>query len=111
VAQHGELVIHVGTGDLTHAGIPQKPIEISAAFNNFITMTDEITFSVERDPENGWFSASWDGPEGGGISTEGHAFADLESNVIEAVRCHFDATEMPQSIRLHFVQDPVLTPA
>jgi hypothetical protein len=74
-------------------------------------MTNEITFSVERDPENGWFSASWDAPEGGGISTEGLAFRDLENNVMEAVRCHFDAAEMPRSIRLHFVEDPVLNPA
>lgn len=74
-------------------------------------MTDEITFSVERDPESGWFTASWDAPHGGGISTEGHAFGELESNVMEAVRCHFDAAEMHRTVRLHFVEDPVLNPA
>lgn len=74
-------------------------------------MADEITFSVERDPDNGWFSASWDAPQGGGISTEGNAFRDLEKNILKAVRCHFNAPDMPRSIRLHFLQDPVLTPA
>jgi len=74
-------------------------------------MAGEITFSVERDPENGFFTASWDAPEGGGITTQAAAFAELERHILEAVHCHFDAGEIPPKIHLHFVQDPVLTPA
>jgi hypothetical protein len=88
-----------------------KAIEIGRTGRSLSRMTDEITFSVERDPESGFFSASWDAPEGGGISTQGHAFSDLDTNVKEAVRCHFDDAEMPRRIRLHFIQDPVLAPA
>ena len=74
-------------------------------------MTGEIAFVVERDSENGWFSASWDAPKGGGITTQGRALSELEANIIEAVRCHFEESEIPQAIRLHFVEDPVLNPA
>ena len=74
-------------------------------------MKREIAFTVEYDPENAWFSASWDAPEGGGISTQARALSELEANVIEAVRCHFDEAEIPESIRLHFVKDPILSPA
>jgi hypothetical protein len=31
----------------------------------------------------------------------------LEANIIEAVRCHFDDAQIPESIRLHFVEEPI----
>ena len=41
--------------------------------------------------ENGWLTASWDAPRGqGGISTQGKDLSELEHNVREAVRCHFE---------------------
>jgi predicted RNase H-like HicB family nuclease len=64
-------------------------------------MTSEIAFVVERDAEKGWFSASWDEPGGGGITTQGRALSELEANIIEAVRCHFDESEVPRSIRMN----------
>jgi predicted RNase H-like HicB family nuclease len=73
-------------------------------------MAKEIEFVVERDAENGGFSASWDAAEGGGIATQGWTLSELESNIIEAVRCHFDDSELPRAVRLHFVEDPVLSP-
>jgi predicted RNase H-like HicB family nuclease len=72
---------------------------------------NEITLSVERDDDSGWFVASWDAPGGGGITTQGRDLRDLEANVREAVRCHFDDGQVPRTIRLHFVSDPVLAPA
>lgn len=73
---------------------------------------NEITLSVERDEESGWFVASWDASGGGGgITTQGRDLRDLEANVREAVRCHFDTGQAPHTIRLHFVSDPVLAPA
>ena len=71
---------------------------------------NEITLSVERDDESGWFVASWVAPRGrGGITTQGRDLRELEDNVREAVRCHFDDGKSPHRIRLHFAEDPVLT--
>jgi len=50
----------------------------------------EITLTVERDEESGWFVASWDAPNGGGgITTQGKDLGELQGNVRDAVRCHF----------------------
>ena len=72
----------------------------------------KITLQVERDESSGWYVASWDAPGGkGGITTQGRELQDLQTNIREAVRCHFGPKQMPQEIHLHFVADPVLTPA
>lgn len=72
----------------------------------------KITFQVERDETSGWYVASWDAPGGkGGITTQGRDLQDLQANVRDAVRCHFELGRMPREIQLHFVADPVLTPA
>jgi len=69
----------------------------------------EITFNVEHDDDSSCLVASWDDPSGrGGITTQGQDLRELEAMIREAVRCHFDEAEMPHSIRLHFVTDPVL---
>jgi predicted RNase H-like HicB family nuclease len=71
----------------------------------------EITLTVERDEASGEYVASWDAPRGkGGIVTQGVDLRELQENVQEAVACYFDEGKAPRSIRLHFVQDPVLTP-
>jgi hypothetical protein len=72
----------------------------------------KITFQVERDEATGWYVASWDAPGGeGGITTQGQDLRELQTNVQEAVRCHFDPGKAPREIQLHFVADPVLTSA
>lgn len=71
----------------------------------------EIVFSVERDPESGCLVASWDDPNGGGITTQGADLRELQEMVRDAVRCHFEADELPGAIRLHFVDDPVFATA
>ena len=68
----------------------------------------EIVFQVEND-ESGFLVASWDDPSGGGITTQGRDLKDLQEQVTDAVRCHFDAGQVPGTIRLHFVADPVLS--
>ena len=72
---------------------------------------EEITLQVEPDEESGWLVATWDAPEGGGITTQGKDLRELQNQVQDAVRCHFDPGEAPRRIRLHFVTDPVLTEA
>ena len=73
---------------------------------------EEITFQVHRDEQSGCLVAWWDDSDGaGGITTQGQDLQDLQANVREAVRCHFERGQMPREIHLHFVADPVLTPA
>ena len=69
---------------------------------------EEITIRVERCEESGWLVATWDAPEGGGITTQGKDLRDLQEQIEDAVRCHFDEGQAPRRIRLHFVSDPVL---
>jgi predicted RNase H-like HicB family nuclease len=69
---------------------------------------EEITIRVERCEESGWLVATWDAPEGGGITTQGKDLRDLQEQIQDAVRCHFDEGQVPGRIRLHFVSDPVL---
>lgn len=68
----------------------------------------EITFNVSPCEESGVLVASWDAPEGGGITTQGESMEQLRANVREAVACHFEAGEAPARIRLHFAGDVLL---
>jgi hypothetical protein len=72
---------------------------------------DEITFQVERCEDSGWLVATWDDAHGGGIVTQGEDLRDLQEQVRDAVRCHFDEGQTPRRIRLHFVSDPILVEA
>jgi predicted RNase H-like HicB family nuclease len=73
---------------------------------------NDITLTVERDEESGWYTAHWDSPDGsGGITTQGKDLADLQANIREAVHCHFENGTTPRVIRLHFITDPVLAVA
>jgi len=67
-----------------------------------------LTFIVEQDNETGWFSASWDDPNGGGITTQAKSLAELPSAIDEAIRCHFLDRPAPLKSALHFQRDPVL---
>lgn len=69
---------------------------------------DEITFQVQRDEESGWLVASWDAPNGGGITTQGKDLRELQEQITDAVACHFDGEGTPLRIRLHFISDPIL---
>jgi predicted RNase H-like HicB family nuclease len=71
---------------------------------------DEIVLLVVGD-DRGVYSASWDDPRGGGISTQGNDLAELQAMVRDAVLCHFDEDEVPARVRLHFAQDPALVVA
>ncbi len=68
----------------------------------------EITFEVGCDEEDGWLTASWDATRGkGGNTTQGKDLRELEQNVREAARCHFENGKLPGRIRLHLLNDPV----
>ena len=69
---------------------------------------NEITFSIEPCRETGGYVARWDAPGGGGITTQGDSFAELEAMVADAVDGYFDSDRQPTQVRLHFVEDPIL---
>ena len=69
----------------------------------------KLVFTIERDEETGVFVASWDDPNGGGITTQADSFAELGNAIIEALRCHFGSLrKVPHEVALHFESDPVL---
>ncbi len=64
----------------------------------------EIIFVVEEAPEGGYTARA----QGASIFTEGDDVKDLEIQVRDAVRCHFEEEELPKVIRLHFVREEVI---
>ena len=64
----------------------------------------EILFVVEETPE-GSFTA---GALGFSIYTEADNWEGLKTAVLDAVKCHFDKSEKPQIIRLHYLRDEIL---
>ena len=64
---------------------------------------DEIVFQVETSEESGVLIASWDAPAGqGGITTQGRDLRELQEQVTDAVRCHFDIPKATSRFRLIF---------
>ncbi len=69
---------------------------------------DPLAFKIERDVEAGVLVASWDDPEGGGITTQARNLTELAEAIKESVRCHFSGRSAPREVSLHFESDPVL---
>ena len=68
--------------------------------------TAEIIFLVEDDPEGGLTARAL----GQSIFTEADSMPELRTAVLEAVRCHYEnESDIPPIIRLHRVQDEILT--
>ena len=70
-----------------------------------------LSFMVSSCPETGGYVARWDDPRGGGITTQGDSFAELDNMVRDAVRGYFYGEAGPQRVRLHFIEDPELAVA
>ena len=71
----------------------------------------EIVFHIEPCVETGGYVARWDAPRGGGITTQGDSFAELDAMIADAVGGYFGPKQRPKRIRLHFSQDPILAVA
>lgn len=67
-------------------------------------MVTEIIVLVEEAVEGGYIARAL----GASIFTEADDLADLERNVRDAVRCHFEEDEMPRMVRLHFTREEVI---
>jgi len=66
---------------------------------------NEIIFMVEEAPEGGYTARAL----GESIFTEADTREELQSQVRDAVRCHFEDGKMPKVIRLHFVSEEVIS--
>ena len=65
---------------------------------------NEIIFLIEDEPEGGFTAKAL----GYSIYTDADTVEELHGNVRDAVACHFDDTQKPSMIRLHFVHDEVI---
>ena len=66
--------------------------------------TRELIFEVREAPEGGYTARAL----GESIFTEADDWASLESEIRDAVDCHYDAGHRPAVVRLHFVRDQIL---
>ena len=67
-------------------------------------MTTEILFIVEEAAEGGFIARA----ATASIFTEADSLPQLRENVREALACHFQDSERPRLIRLHYVRDEVI---
>ena len=63
----------------------------------------EIIFLVEEADEGGYTAKAL----GASIYTQAETLPELKEMAKDAVRCHFEETEMPKMIRFHFVKEEV----
>ncbi len=67
-------------------------------------MNKEIIVLVEEGAEGGYTAKAL----GHSIFTEGESFDELKKNIREAIDCHFEGSDKPSMIRLHYVKDEVI---
>ncbi len=63
---------------------------------------NEITCSIEPCHETGGYVARWDAPGGGGITTQGDSFRELDAMIADAVGGYFEAAQRPKRVRWSF---------
>ena len=67
-------------------------------------MNSEIIFVIDEAPDGGYTARAL----GHSIFTEAETWDELKEMVQDAVRCHFEESEMPHIVRLHLVRDEVM---
>ena len=65
----------------------------------------EVIFIVEEAPEGGFTAKAL----GASIFAEADTVAELQDQVRDAVRCHFEEGQLPKVIRLHYVRDELIS--
>lgn len=65
---------------------------------------NEIIFIVEEAAEGGYIAKAL----GESIFTEANNLEELQKEIRDAVRCHFEEGTEPKIIRLHFVHEEIL---
>jgi hypothetical protein len=71
-----------------------------------MTPVRELIFEVREAPEGGYTARAL----GASIFAEADDWPALESEVRDAVDCHYEVGERPEVVRLHFVRDQILAP-
>lgn len=64
----------------------------------------EITFEAHEEEDGGYYAYAI----GFDIITQGDDWDDLKYMVQDAVLCHFDDGEAPQTIRLHLIKHEII---
>ena len=67
-------------------------------------MQNEIMFIIEESLEGGYEAKALDHS----IFTEAENLDELKYNIKEAVACHFESSEMPKVIRLHYIKEEIM---
>ena len=67
-------------------------------------MTNEIIFTVTESLDGGYEAQAI----GHSIYTQCDEYGELPSILRDAVKCHFDQSELPAIIRIHLVKDEVI---
>lgn len=57
---------------------------------------NELIFMIEESPEGGYTARAL----GESIFTEGDTLKELQDNIRDAVRCHFDTDKLPVNCKL-----------
>jgi len=65
---------------------------------------NEIIFLIEEDLEGGYVARAI----GESIFTQADTVESLRDVIRDAVKCHFEESDRPKLIRLHFVRDEVI---
>ncbi len=66
---------------------------------------NELIFLVQEAPEGGYSARAL----GESIFTEADTMEELQNQIRDAVRCHFDNDNVPKVIRLHHVKEKIIT--
>ena len=65
---------------------------------------NELIFLIEDALEGGYTARAL----GESIFTQGESLEILYKNIREAILCHFDESQVPKIVRIHYVRDEVL---
>lgn len=65
---------------------------------------EEVVFIVDESVDGGYEARAAGFP----IFTQSESKGVVKSNIIEAVRCHFDEKEMPSHINIRFLQEEII---
>jgi len=65
---------------------------------------NEIIFLIEESPDGGYEARALSVP----IFTEADTLEELRTMILDAVVCHYDETDRPRIIRLHFVREEII---
>lgn len=67
-------------------------------------MYDEITFIIKDDPEGGYIAHALNEA----IFTQADNLSEMQDRIRDAIQCHFEDGQAPNTIHLHFVYEETI---